>query len=106
MTHFAHDWDSRSKSRAPGWKSLMIAARTALFQVFDCAGEDGSDLASERRSSESRGRASGADTYGEDIAAHVRSVVENGYFEEESGKRVFVPWYIRSLLINEMHKHL
>ena len=106
MAHIARDWDSHLQDRHPGRKSIFLAARNALLRIVDRAGEDGSDLAQKKHNSQSGENASSVDKFGDEVAAHVRSVIENGYFEEETGNRVFVPWYIRSLLINEMHRHL
>lgn len=76
----------------PGWKSAFVAVRNAILRLGELASEDGSDLARVNPAPESSERASVVDKHGEEIATYVRSVIENGYFEEDSGDRVFVPW--------------
>lgn len=84
--------------------TLNAALQSAKGLTVRCAAmlaEDGSDLRPTSFEASNRRASSPHCAFSPEVVEHVRSLLENGYIEESSGKRVRVPPYIRSQLTSE-----
>lgn len=87
-------------------QSATLALKEFILWAAKVSVEDGSDLRHLSLHSSKSGRPPTIEPFKADVANHIRGIIENGYFDDVSGKRVFVPRYIRSQLLSETGVHL
>lgn len=84
------------------WKAVAGRARELVMRFATISSEDGSDLRPASRTSSLWEKASADKCLDPEAIEQLRRLVEEGYFEEVSGKRVSVPPYIRSMIASEL----
>jgi hypothetical protein len=106
MAHITHEPEQIAANGRSALRTIASSICRGAVRFVTAIGEDGRDGTGRPARAADETDARTDSSYGPEVADHIRSVIEKGYFQESSGEQVFVPWYIRSLLISEMNRHL
>lgn len=97
MTHF-----SESERSGAAW--IVTALMAATHAVKAVLPRSAQDPLQRNEGVKSTGQRPGPahEAFGPEVAAHLRKILESGYIEEESGKQVRIPPFIRAQLASEL----